>query len=318
MAGNEVTGANSPTLTIPATTLAQNGQSVTVAIHSNFGDVTSTAVTLTVEAPAGVAITTQPASQSIVVGQSATFTVVATGSPQLNYQWFVNGAQVQNGPQPSYTTSAATVVGTASVSVIVSNPVNQVQSATATLTINAAVPVSITTGPMNQMVAVGLPVQFSAVVAGSAPYTYQWLYTPKGGTAAILTSGTTSSTTIPFPSFYMAAANVGAYSVTVNNAAAVPVTSAAAQLTLAPPGVNLALNKWQRRAARRTHARIRRQLRLSPARAAWERRMRWTAIRIHVGDRRPRPEVSLHRLRFPGSIPRGCRWTLVRCRPSTQ
>ncbi|WP_260736045.1 immunoglobulin domain-containing protein [Tunturiibacter lichenicola] len=243
VAGSEVTGATSPTLTIPATTIAQNGESVTVTITSNFGQVTSTPVTLTVDAPASVAIITQPASQTAVVGQSATFTVAATGSPQLNYQWFENGGQVQTGPQPSYTTPILKAVGTASIYVTVSNPVNQLQSATATLTINAPTPVSITTPPANQIVGVNQPVQFTTVVAGSAPYTYQWQFTPKGGSAIILASNTTSSNTISLPSFPMSAANVGSYTVTVNNAAAAPVTSAAAQLTLAPPGVNLALDK---------------------------------------------------------------------------
>ncbi len=36
VAGSEVTGATSPTLTIPATTLAQNGENVTVAITQQF------------------------------------------------------------------------------------------------------------------------------------------------------------------------------------------------------------------------------------------------------------------------------------------
>jgi beta-galactosidase len=215
MAGNQVAVANTPTLTIPTTTLAQNGQSVTVAINSNFGDVTSTPVTLTEDAAAGVGITTQPAAQTAVVGQTATFTVAATGSPQLNYQWFQGGSQVLTGPQPSYTTPAPTTAGTSSVYVIVSNPVNHVQSAMATLTINAPVPVSIITPPSNQMIATGLTVQFSPTVAGSAPYTYQWQFTPMGGTAAILMSGTTRSNIIPSPSFSMTAANVGAYAVTV-------------------------------------------------------------------------------------------------------
>jgi beta-galactosidase len=241
--GIEVPGQTSPTLTIPATTLAQNGESVTVEIHSNFGDVTSTPVTLTVDASAGVAITAQPAAQTVVVGQSATFTVAATGSPQLNYQWFQNGVQVQTGTQPSYTTPILTAVGTASIYVVVSNPVNQIQSTTATLTINAPVPVSITTPPASQIVAANQPVQFSATVAGSAPYTYQWQFTPKGGSAIILLSDTQSSNIITYTIPAMSAANVGTYTVTVNNAAAAPVTSAAAQLTLAPPGVNLALNK---------------------------------------------------------------------------
>jgi beta-galactosidase len=243
VAGSEVEGATGPTLTTPATTLAQNGESVKVTISSNFGQVTSIPVTLTVDQAARVAITTQPAPQTAVVGQSAIFTVVATGSPQINYQWFQNGVQVASGPQPSYTTPILTSIGTASVYVIVSNPLGQLQSATATLTVNAPAPVSITTSPASEIVAANQPVQFTAVVAGSAPYMYQWQFTPKGGNATILVSNTQTSNIITFTIPAMSAANVGAFTVTVNNAANAPVTTAPAQLTLAPPGINLALNK---------------------------------------------------------------------------
>jgi hypothetical protein len=243
VAGSEVVGATGPTFTTPATTLAQNGESVIVTISSNFGQVTSIPVTLTVDQAAPVAITTQPAAQTAVVGQAATFTVVATGSPQINYQWFENGVQVASGSQPSYTTPILTAVGTASVYVIVSNPLGQLQSSTATLTVNAPVPVSITTSPASEIVAANQPVQFTAVVAGSAPYTYQWQFTPTGGSATILVSNTQSSNIITYTLPAMSAANVGAFTVTVNNAANAPVTSAPAQLTLAPPGINLALDK---------------------------------------------------------------------------
>ncbi len=123
--------------TTPATTLAENGESISVTVTSSFGTVSSNPVTLTVDAPAKVAITTQPASQAVVVGQSATLTVAATGSPQLNYQWFENGVQVASGPQNSYTTPVLTAAGTESFYVIVSNPLNQIQSSTALLTVSA-------------------------------------------------------------------------------------------------------------------------------------------------------------------------------------
>ena len=204
--------------------------------------------------------------------------MVATGSPQLNYQWFQNGVQVASGPQPSYTTPILTAVGTASVYVIVSNPLGQVQSSTATLTVNAPAPVSITTSPASQIVAANQPVQFTAVVAGSAPYTYQWQFTPKGGSATILVSNTQSSNIITYTIPAMSAANVGAFTVTVNNAANAPVTSAAAQLTLAPPGINLALDKTATSSS--TQNALQRwndNSAASPARAAWERRTRSTA-----------------------------------------
>ena len=236
-------GTNSSTYTTPATTVAQNGNTVAVTISSSFGTVTSTPVTLTVDAAANVAITTSPASQSVVVGQAATLTVAATGSPLLNYAWYENGTLVQSGPQASYTTPVFTATGTNSFYVIVSNPLGHAQSSTAVVTVSAPAPVSITTQPVGQIVATNQPVQFTAVVAGSAPYTYQWQFTPTGGSAIILLSNTQTSNTITYTIPAMSSANVGAYSVTINNAANAAVTSATASLTLAPPGVNLALNK---------------------------------------------------------------------------
>ena len=240
--GNPVTGATGTSYTTPATTMADNGDSVSVTVTSSFGTVSSNPVTLSVSQPAKAAITTQPASQTVVVGQSATFTVAATGSPQLNYQWFENGTQVASGPQNSYTTPVLTTPGTFSFYVVVSNPLNQVQSSAAVLTVNAATPVSFTTQPANQIVATNQPVQLTAVVAGSAPYTYQWQFTPTGGASTILVSNTQSSNIVSYTIPVMSAADVGSYTVTVNNAANAPATSAVAKLTLAPPGVNLALD----------------------------------------------------------------------------
>jgi len=240
--GSQVSGANGTSYTTPVTTMANNGETVSVSVMSSFGTVVSTPVTLTVSTPANVAITTQPVSQNVVVGQSATLTVAATGSPQLNYQWFLNGTAVASGPQNSYTTPVLTTPGTQNFYVIVSNPLNQVQSSTAVLTVNAATPVSFTTQPASEIVATNQPVQLTAVVAGSSPYTYQWQFTPAGGSTTILLSSTQSSNIVTYTIPAMSAANVGAYTVTVNNAANAPATSAAAQLTLAPPGVNLALD----------------------------------------------------------------------------
>ncbi len=241
--GSQVPEATSATFITPATTLAENGESITVTVTSGFGTVTSIPVSLTVNAAANVVITSQPASQTTVVGQAATLTVTASGSPELKYQWFENGVQVASGPQNSYTTPILTSAGTESFYVIVSNPLGQVQSQIAVLTVNAPTPISITTQPAGEIVATNQPVQFTTVVAGSAPYTYQWQFTPTGSSAIILVSNAQTSNIITYTIPAMSSANVGAYTVTVNNAANLPATSVPAQLTLAPPGVNLALNK---------------------------------------------------------------------------
>ena len=50
-----------------------------------------------------VTINTQPASTTAAVGDTATFSVVATGN-SLGYQWFENGAMIPGANNSSYTT----------------------------------------------------------------------------------------------------------------------------------------------------------------------------------------------------------------------
>lgn len=238
-----IAGATSATYTTPATSSADNGDTYTVTIGSSYGTVTSTPVTLSVDAPANVVITTQPVSQSVVVGQSSTLTVAATGSPTLTYQWYQTGSgAIAGATQASYTTPVFTSSQSVTYYAVVSNELGSVQSSNAVVTVGAATPVSFSTQPASTIAPVNEPVQFTAVVAGSAPYTYQWQFTPAGGSATILTSGSQLSNTLTYTIPAVSAANVGAYTVTVNNAAGAAATSNAANITLAPPGVNLALN----------------------------------------------------------------------------
>ena len=61
-----------------------------VQIINAGGTVTSSDATLTVLIPP--TITTQPQSQTVVQGQNATFSVAASGTTPLSYQWNLNGA----------------------------------------------------------------------------------------------------------------------------------------------------------------------------------------------------------------------------------
>lgn len=91
--------------------------------------------------PAKVAptISTQPADQTATVGQSATFSVTATGDTPLTYQWTKNGAAVSGATSASYTTPATTSADNqAAFQVTVGNDAGSVVSSTATLTVNAA------------------------------------------------------------------------------------------------------------------------------------------------------------------------------------
>src|SRR5438309_3086981 len=95
----------------------------------------------------GPLINAQPASQSILAGQTATFSVSANGTSPLSYQWNRNGVAISGATSATYTTPAATSSDNgAQFSVIVSNSAGSVTSTTATLTVTASsVAPSITT-----------------------------------------------------------------------------------------------------------------------------------------------------------------------------
>ncbi len=95
--------------------------------------------------PVAPSISTQPASQSIATGNSATMTVVATGTPAPTYQWY-SGASgntaspISGATSASYTTPA--LLASASYWVRVSNASGTADSTTATITVTYATPYS--------------------------------------------------------------------------------------------------------------------------------------------------------------------------------
>ena len=84
-------------------------------------------------------ITTQPQNATVTVGQTATFTVVATGTAPLSYQWQRNQTNISGATSASYTTPATSSSDNGSTfDVIVSNAVSpSATSNKATLTVNA-------------------------------------------------------------------------------------------------------------------------------------------------------------------------------------
>ena len=79
-------------------------------------------------------ITTQPASQTMLLGRSATFTVAATGTAPLFYQWYRNGVAVSNGNTTTFLTPVVTAAdNNTTYSVTVTNSAGSEQSAVATL-----------------------------------------------------------------------------------------------------------------------------------------------------------------------------------------
>jgi hypothetical protein len=201
-------------------TLADAGPFQVVATN-DYGSTLSAARTLSVT-PSAPSISTQPANQTVLVGSQATFSVSATGSSALSYQWSKNSVAINGATNATYTLAAVAMADAGSYICTVTNSVGSTTSSAATLTVNPVVAPSITTQPISTTVTVGNGVTFSAVVSGTAPLSYQWR--KDGATILGATSGTVNLPNVQ-------PTDAGSYTVVVGNAAG-NTTSNAAALTV--------------------------------------------------------------------------------------
>lgn len=129
-------------------------------------------------APRPPSITGQPYNLAVSAGQTATFSVVAAGSPTLAYQWYLNGAAISGATGSAYTTPAATrSMSGGKYSVTVTNAYGTVTSASAVLTVMNTLTVRITKPTANQGAGNGGTLACIAVATDSDPnavITYSW------------------------------------------------------------------------------------------------------------------------------------------------
>lgn len=226
--GTTISGANSATYTTPAETTLDSGALFSVVVSNSVGNVTSNSATLTINPDPAPAITSQPASQTITAGQTATFSVTASGTAPLNYQWQKNGVSISGATSSSYTTPAETTSDNGvQFAVVVSNSAGTATSNSAVLTVNPApVAPSITTQPSSKTITAGQTATFSVSASGTAPLNYQW---QKNSIA--ISGATSSSYTTPAET---TSDNGAQFTVIVSNSVG-SLTSNAATLTVNTP-----------------------------------------------------------------------------------
>jgi hypothetical protein len=147
------------------------------------------------------AITTQPSNQTVIAGQTATFTAAATGSPTPTVQWQVstNGGSTWSNISGATATSYSVTNTTTSQSgheyrAVFTNSVGSTTTSSATLTVMAAATApSITTQPSNQTVIADQTATFTTAATGSPTPTVQWQLSTNGGSTWSNISGATAT-----------------------------------------------------------------------------------------------------------------------------
>ena len=130
-------GTTNATLTI-SNVVASDAGNYRVVVTNSHGSATSSNATLTVLIPA--AISNQPTSQSVFLGNNSTFAATAVGTGPLKYQWYFNGVpltdagRISGALAPSLTVSNVQLIDGGGYFVIVSNFINTATSLTAALT----------------------------------------------------------------------------------------------------------------------------------------------------------------------------------------
>ncbi len=198
--------------------------SYSVVVTNIAGSITSSVVVLSVNLPPS--ITTPPQNLAAIIGSNATFTVVATGTAPLNYQWRFNTADISGATGTSFTRTNAQPGDAGNYLVVVTNIAGSVTSSNAVLVVN--IPPSITTQPLAQTNNIGDSATFTVAAAGTMALSYQWRFNGGNISGATLSSYTKAG---------VQAGDAGSYSVIVTNVAGTATSSDAVLSVNIPPSI---------------------------------------------------------------------------------
>jgi hypothetical protein len=126
-------------------------------------------------------ILSQPIGSVQAVGGAACFSVTATGTNSITYQWYQDGSPVAGQNQTSLCLEKLAPANSGQYTVVLQSGGLSVTSAPALLTV--LYPPNITQPPLSQEALIGSNVTLNVGASGAGPLTYQWLRngTPIGG-----------------------------------------------------------------------------------------------------------------------------------------
>ncbi len=219
--GTLTSGGSAATVTLSLNSAASNllaGSHAATVWFTNLNDgfVQSRKLTLDVVVPP--IINQQPASQSVPLGGTATFTVGTASNALLLFQWQDNGANLTDGSNIFGSASSTLIISNVNAAdvgtykVVASNAANVAISDGALLSITSSAPVIISQ-PASQAAPQGATATFTVAAAGNAPLLYQWQWDKTNLTDGGNVSGSTSNA---LTLMNLSPANAGTYSVIVS------------------------------------------------------------------------------------------------------
>lgn len=173
--GAVIPAATSPSLTLNPVVFAADHNAVFAVIVKNAaGEPTSSNGARLTVTPKATNLT-GPADQTVPDGSTATFSVAATGTLPLSYQWKRGGIPLGGAVGASYTTPSLVYAADdqAQFTVVVTNGAGQ--STTSPVAKLRVTPKATNlSGPFDQSVLDGATATFSVNATGTGPFTYQW------------------------------------------------------------------------------------------------------------------------------------------------
>jgi sugar lactone lactonase YvrE len=188
-------------------------------------------------------VTSQPTSQTVVVGQPAIFSITTVSNPgnpytglgtvNIIYAWSFNGTPILDSNSSTLTITTAQAANAGNYSVTVTQTdfltgTNSVTSATAVLTVNPPNAPQLLTFPQSLTIKAGATATFSASASGSPNPTYQWSFNGN-----VISGATAAAYSIPIAQ----SVNAGRYQVTATNSSGNVTSDVATLVVITAPAI---------------------------------------------------------------------------------
>lgn len=226
--GGPATAGEFEVFGIPGAPIISGENILAVELHQAAGTpadlVFGLSLTATPSYPVRLVNVSEPADRTVLAGEATTFAAEILGTPPLAYEWRRDGVPIPGATGPTLTLDPALKSDEGRYSLNVTNSLGNVTTREAQLTVTViAATIADASKPADLTVAEGSAATFEVVVAGSPPFSYQWL---KGGFP--ITDATSATYTIS----EVTSGDAGEYSVEVSNPVTTSLLSRTARLVV--------------------------------------------------------------------------------------